>query len=71
MKCTGREISIENKFCSSLLTVVKRTKVSLLPLLRKASSLIYNTSARPERTECDTSVTELLHERRECDTSAK
>ena len=34
------------------------------------SSLIYNTSARHERHECDTSATRVRHEQRKCDTIA-
>ena len=34
------------------------------------SSLIYNTSARHERHECDTKVTRVQHEQQERNTSA-
>ena len=40
----------------------------------RRSSLIYNTSARHERHECETGATfatRLLHKRQECDTSEK
>ena len=36
----------------------------------EGSSLIYNTSARHERHECDTSATLVTRVRHECDTSA-
>ena len=34
------------------------------------SSLIYNTGARHERHECNTSATRVLHKRHQCDTNA-
>ena len=49
--------------------LVQKSKISA-----NRSSLIYNTSARHERCECNTSATQttrVLHERRECDTSEK
>ena len=59
--------------------MLKRQKTEMtkkLKLLRYRSSLIYNTSARHARHECDTSdtnarlVTRVTHQRHECDTSA-
>ena len=47
------------------------TSEKFLRLRELWSSLVYNTSARHERHECNTSATRVLHKRYGCDTSEK